>query len=168
MIHAPPPVLDFARVLAFAILDESVQWTGRQTLFHGGKEVGPVPCLALCKNTWGNHTDILLFHCNAEWEVLGASGAPSLEKAQASAENAYRGISAKWVMLNTSEEDAREWIRHNCADMLCSFCDRIPPEIKQLVHGESAAICNYCLSQLHNQMEDNGKTTDNNPTSPGN
>jgi len=153
MIHMPPPVLNFARVLAYAILDESVQWTGRQTLFYDGRQVGPVPCLSLCQNTWENHTDILLFHCNAEWEVLGASSAPSLEEAQDSAENAYRGVSTKWIMLNTSEEDAREWIRHDSADMCCSFCDRIPPEIKQLVRGESAGICNYCLSRLHDQME---------------
>jgi len=160
MINAPPPVLNFARVLAYAILDESVQWTGRQTLFYGGREVGPVPCLALCQNTWGNHKDILLFHCNVDWEVLGTSSAPSLDEARASAENAYRGVDTKWIMLNTSEEEAREWIRRDCKNMLCSFCERIPPEIEQLIRGKSAGICNYCAGEIPRLMKGNGKTTD--------
>jgi len=160
VISAPPPVLDSARVLAYAILDDSVQWTGRDKLFHDGREVGPVPCLALCQNAWGDWKEIHIFHCNAEWEVLGAGGAASLEEAQASAERAYRGVSAKWIFFNTPEEEAREWIRRESADALCSFCDRIPPEIDRLIQRKSASICNYCAAELHALMQREEKGTD--------
>jgi hypothetical protein len=160
MNRSPPPAIDSARVLAYAILGDSVQWTGRQKLFHGGKEVGPVPCLALCENAWGDWKEIHIFHCNAEWDVLGAGGASTLEEAQASAERSYRGIGEKWVFLNTTKEEAREWIRKESADVLCSFCDRIPAEMNKMISGKSASICNYCAAELHGLMERDAKGTD--------
>lgn len=160
MATAPPPALDSARVIAYAIVDDSVQWTGRQKLFHDGKEMGPVPCLALCQNAWGDWKDIHIFHCNADWEVLASGGASTLEEAQATAERAYRGINAKWVFVNTTEQEAREWIRKESPDMLCSFCERIPAEMKKLITGKSGSICNYCAAELHALMERDTKDTD--------
>jgi len=147
--NAPPPVLDMARVIAFAILDESVQWTGRQKLIVGGKELGPVPRLALCQNVSGGLKDILVFHCNDEWEVLGVSGADTLEAARNSAERAYRGVSEKWVSTNVTEEDAKAWILENYRDMSCSFCGRDPGEFQRMVESKSGdvRICNYCIDE---------------------
>jgi hypothetical protein len=160
VISAPPPAIDSARVLAYAILDDSVQWTGRQKLTHDGKEVGPVPCLALCQNAWGDWEQIHIFHCNGDWEVLGAGGAPTIEEAKASAERSYRGISPKWVFVNTPREQAREWIRKESADALCSFCDRIPAEMDKLISGKSATICNHCAAKYHALMGRDAKGTD--------
>ena len=149
---APPPVLDMARVIAYAILDSSVEWTGRQRLYAGGNLLGAVPRLALCQNTSGPLTDILLFHCNDEWEVLGASGGPTLEDAKAMAERAYRGISAKWVHLDTTPEEADRWIREHHKDIVCSFCDR-PLEVdNRMFTGKNASICAACVKELHQVM----------------
>ena len=157
---APPPALDSARVIAYALVGDSVQWTGRQKLLYGGKEVGPVPCLALCQNAFGDWKDIHIFHCTADWEVIAAGGASTVEEAQAIAEHAYRGISAKWVFLNTTEQEAREWIRNESADMLCSFCERIPAEMKKVITGKSGSICNYCAAELHALMEREARGSD--------
>jgi hypothetical protein len=152
MISPPPPAIESARVLAYAIVDDSVRWNRRKKLIHDGKEVGPVPCLALCQNAWGDWQSIHVFHCNSDWEVLGAGGAATLEEAKASAERSYPGVGAKWVFLNTTREAAREWIRRESAEMLCSFCDRIPAEMDRLIRGGSAAICNYCAVECHSKM----------------
>src|SRR6266480_2118563 len=91
----PPVVLDSARVLKYAILDQSVVHTGRSTLIVGGKVLGPVPCLAICKNLWRSN-DFLLLYCNNKWRVLGAAGYKSLKLTLQNAEVAYAGVSGKW------------------------------------------------------------------------
>jgi hypothetical protein len=160
MIGPPPPAIESARVLAYAILDDAVRWNRRKKLIQGGTEVGPVPCLALCQNTWGDWQQIHVFHCNGDWEVLGASGAPTLEEAKASAERSYPGVGAKWVLLSTTREDARQWIRDQSLDLLCSFCDRIPAEMESLIKGNSAAICNHCAVACHARMQPDAEDTD--------
>jgi hypothetical protein len=94
-IQPPPAELDSANVLAYAVVDETVEYTGRITLYVDGKLVDPVPRLVIAHNQHVPH-DYLLFHCNSEWEVLGAGGYASLAEAERSAEIAYAGISKKW------------------------------------------------------------------------
>jgi hypothetical protein len=144
---APPPVLDMARVIAYAFVDGSVQWTGRQTLFVNKEKLGPVPRLALCQNVSGDLRDILVFHCNEEWDVLGVSGADTLEAAKASVERAYGGITAKWIETGVTEEAAIAWMREHTKDMSCSFCDRVPGDFEQLIESKSGTVrvCNYCV-----------------------
>jgi ClpX C4-type zinc finger protein len=146
---APPPVLDMARVIAYAIVDASVQWTGRQTLFISGKELGPVPRLALCQNVSGNLKDILVFHCSDEWDVLGCSGGDTLEAAKASAERAYRGITDRWIFTNVTEEQAVAWMKEHHKDMSCSFCNRAPGDFDRLIESKSGTVrvCNYCIDE---------------------
>lgn len=157
MTDAPPPVLDMARVIAYAIVDDSVQWTGRQTLFVNGKELGTVPRLALCQNVSGELRDILVFHCNDEWDVLGVSGGKTIEEAKASAERAYRGITAKWIPTHVTEQEAISWMKENCKDMSCSFCDRAPGDYEELVEskGGTVRVCNYCIDEHYKWIHDN-------------
>jgi hypothetical protein len=158
---APPPVLDMARVIAYAFVDESVQWTGRQTLFVDGKKLGPVPRLALCQNVSGSLRDILVFHCNDDWDVLGVSGGETLEASKASAERAYRGITAKWINTEVTEEQAIAWVKENHKDMSCSFCERAPGDFGRLIENKASTVrvCNYCIDEhykwIHNGS--NGK-----------
>ena len=106
-MQGPPPIIDGARVLEYAILDESVSFTGRLQLYHGGQRVGPVPCLAICKNP--DMDELLLFHCDSAWNVQGAQiwNAPdkrpviTVEEVKQRAEHAYAGISSKWNKLAT-------------------------------------------------------------------
>jgi hypothetical protein len=149
---APPPVIDMARVIAYAVVDDSVQWTGRQTIFVGREELGPVPRLALAQNVTGELKDVLIFHCNDQWEVLGVSGGATLEEAKSRAERAYRGITAKWIDRNVSIEEAKAWIEENYDHIFCFFCGRSPGEFQSLVTGKLASICNVCIDELHLQM----------------
>ena len=61
-MNPPPPVLDNARVLEYAIVDSSVRFSGSLQLFHGGKRVGPVPGLAICRDP--DVVGLLPFHCD--------------------------------------------------------------------------------------------------------
>ena len=94
-VPAPPPELDGANVLAYAVLDETVTYTGRITSFMDGKLIDPVPRLIIAHNQY-EPRDYLLFYCNSEWEVLGAGGYSSLSEAKHSAEVAYAGSCNKW------------------------------------------------------------------------
>ena len=102
-MKGPPRVLDGAQVLEYAILDSSVRFTGKLHLFHGGKRVGPVPCLAICRDP--NLKELLLLHCDENWNVLGGEiwNAPdrppvtTVEEVKVRAENAYAGVTSKWV-----------------------------------------------------------------------
>ncbi len=153
MSDAPPPVLHMARVLAYAVLDESVQWTGRQRLYSGDKEVGRVPRLALCQNVGGGTKDILVFHCNDDWEVLGITGGSSLEAAKVSAERAYRGVTAKWIETSVSVEAAEAWIKENCEAITCSFCGREAGDFTSLIESKTGVrICNRCVDEFYAEM----------------
>jgi|SRR5688572_27551223 hypothetical protein len=98
----PPPALDNAKVLEYAIVDSSVRYSGRLQLFYGGKKVGPVPGLAICRDPGVD--GLLLFHCDEDWNVLGAQiwnnpdrpVVSSLRDVKERAETYYPGISAKW------------------------------------------------------------------------
>ena len=106
-MEAPPQVIDGAIVLEYAILDESVKFTGRLHLHHAGRRVGPVPRLAICKNP--DMDELLLFHCDSTWNVQGAQiwNAPdkppvtSVDEVKRRAEEAYAGLSSKWIRLAT-------------------------------------------------------------------
>ena len=98
----PPPLLDSAKVLEFAVVDSSVRFTGNLHLFHGGERVGPVPCLAIGRDPAVE--GLLLFHCDDDWNVLAAQiwNSPdravvaTVEEVKQRAEQYYSGISAKW------------------------------------------------------------------------
>ena len=102
-MQSPPAIIDGAAVLEYAVVDSSVRYTGRLHLYHGETRVGPVPCLAIGQNP--DMKELLLFHCDEHWNVLGAQiwNAPgrlavtSLDDVKARAESYYAGISAKWV-----------------------------------------------------------------------
>ena len=67
MSEKPPAILDSAKVLSYAILDSSVIYTGKASVYYNGKLVGPVPKLAICQNK--GETEVLLFYCNDKWGV---------------------------------------------------------------------------------------------------
>ena len=146
-MQEPPPILDCARVLEYAEVDESVRYTGRSTLYVDGKELGAVPRLALCQSF--DETEVMIFHCDREWNVLGTGSAPTLETARASAERGYAGISAKWVKSRYSPEEAEKYLSDHWGNERCSFCGRMPHQVSSMVHGQSGAkICNLCISEL--------------------
>jgi hypothetical protein len=157
MIENPPPVLGNARVLEYAVLDNSVTYTGRGPLFVGTrndglKELGPVPCLAIAEDF--ETGDILLLHCDEGWDVLGvAGGYGSLAEAKARAERAYDGLASCWIDPKIAREQAQKFRDDMWANQRCSFCDRIPPEVSQMIERNNVRICDVCVADFQKTSE---------------
>src|SRR5579864_3075965 len=134
----PPPVLDCARVIEYAVLNESVGYAGRTLLFVDGKELGQVPCLAICADK--NLRGVLLFHCDREWNVLGCSAYESVSKAKDRAESIYPGLSACWVDAHVTEEQAERYLYELFGDERCSFCDKRPDQVEQFIRRDQTRI----------------------------
>jgi hypothetical protein len=94
----------------YALLDPSVGFNrGHKLFFVDGKEIGPVPCLAICKDkdSGGFH----LYYCDSEWNPVGFSPLwASIEKAKHRAESIYPGSAWSWIRSDYTEEDAKRFI----------------------------------------------------------
>ena len=128
----PPstPVINCSRLLCYAIVDHTVQFSGRTLLFVDGKELGQVPCLAICENK--KLSDVLLFHCDSKWNTLGCSGHQSVAEAKAKAERIYAGISALWVDAGISKQTAEAYLNRQFGSERCSFCGKRPDQVDQM------------------------------------
>ena len=91
----PPPVIAGLYVVAFAHADSSVRFEQRHTLNVGGKWLGRVPCLALCRSF--ERAEFMIQYCSKQWNPLGiAADYKSIEEAKERIERSYHGITAKW------------------------------------------------------------------------
>jgi len=153
VISKPPPVLDCARVLEYAILNDSLSFSGKTLLFVDGKELGRVPCLAICQNL--NETEVLLFHCGSDWTVLGVGGYDSVSAAKNRAERIYPGVSSCWVQAHVSENEASKYLDEMWGDQRCSFCGKRPDEVGQIFGRGSAYVCSNCISEFHEDLRKN-------------
>ena len=151
-ILPPPPALSCARVLCYAYTDNGVQFSGGTLLFVDGKELGQVPCLAICQEK--NTSEVLLLHCDCEWNQLGCSAHPSVEQAKSKAEHIYSGLSSRWVNANVSEEAAESYLDEVLSR--CSFCGRRFDRAEEMIANESenAHICNYCIEEFHKNLRE--------------
>ena len=144
----PPPTIHCDRVIAFAIVNKSVAYSGHTSLFRNGKEVGRVPCLAICDDR--KHADILLLHCDRDWTVLGCGGGyGSVAEAKENAERIYPGLSTHWVDAGYSEEDAERHLDEIFQDDRCSFCGKRADQIEKLIGKDQLRICNLCIDEFH-------------------
>ena len=104
----PPPVIaENDRVLLwYAWLDGSVGYTeGHGLFFVGGKEIGRVPCLAICEEKLSGKPT--LYYCDENWKMLGvAANYESIEAAKRSAELIYPGVATRWVESHFTDKDA--------------------------------------------------------------
>lgn len=149
-VTPPPPVLNSARVLAYAILDESVSYSGHSSLFVDGKELGPVPCLAICQVR--GEAEVLLFHCGGDWSVLGTSDYPSVADAKRRAERIYPGISTRWIEARVTEEEAARYLNESWGDERCSFCGKTPEQVGHLISKNNVCICDSCIAEFHREV----------------
>jgi hypothetical protein len=140
--NAPPPVLDCARVIAYAVLDGAVEFSGRSLSFVDGKEVGAVPRLAICEDLAS--LDTLLFHCAADWSVLGCSAHNSIAAAKSRAESIYHGVSNRWVDTNVSRAAAEAYLDELFEGQKCGICGKRPYQVESYVQRGAAWICDRC------------------------
>jgi hypothetical protein len=156
--QSPPPILDSARTLWYAVKDEDVIFTDRIHLFVGEERLGEVSYLAICEN-YNEPNDILLLFCDSEWNCKGVIGCKSVEEAKIKAEKGYEGISSKWVHAEASKGELDNYLRKvyevdpntEWWSTRCSFCGQ---EDVKMVTSEHAQICNECIKQFHQMITD--------------
>ena len=155
--ETPPstPVIDCSRLLGYAIVDNTVQFSGRTLLFVDGKELGRVPCLAICENK--KLSEVLLFHCDSEWNTLACSAHPSVAEAKAIAERIYAGISARWVEAGVSEQTAEAYMNKKFGNERCSFGGKRPDEVDPMILKEDqqkqeVRICDRCINEFYREL----------------
>ena len=147
----PPPVIDSARLLHYAALDESVGYSGRTLLFVGGKGLGPVPCLAICDGT--SDSSVLLFHCAYDWTVLGIAEYQSIMEAKSRAEHIYPGLSARWIEANVTKQEAEQYLDELWGEERCSFCRKRGDQIEQMIVKNDTRICDSCILEFHRSLQ---------------
>lgn len=137
-------------MLHYAVLDETVGFnSGHRSVFIGGKELGKVPCLAICQEK--KASKFLIYYCDSDWEPVGASEYDTVEDAKRRAERIYPGSSAKWVEAHFTEEEAARYLDDIWADSGCSFCGKRPDQgIESLIEapGGNARICDKCIAKF--------------------
>jgi len=122
--NVPPPAIDCARVLSYAAVDVGVQFSGRTLLFVDGKELGPAPRLAICEDV--RTGEVLLFHCDRDWQVLGCSGHATVNEARSKAEGIFQGVSSRWKNAEVSKEAARAYLEELFEGQKCDRCGKLP------------------------------------------
>jgi hypothetical protein len=151
----PPPVLDAARVLEYAVLDDSVRYSGHSSLFVDGKELGPVPRLAICQES--ANTKVLLLHCDDGWKTLGVAEYASTAEAKTGAERIYPGVSKRWIERKVTEEEAAVYLDQEFEEEKCSFCGRSAFDVERMVVQGGARICNFCIKEFHARLNPKAK-----------
>lgn len=149
LVESPPPILNSARVVAFATVDNSVVHVRDDLLYVDGKPLGPVANLAICK--YPHESEYHLMFCDDDWNVLGGIGLASSEAAKRRAEQEYRGIMARWQVFHHDDEAA---VDQQCLEPLCSFCGKSFLKVEQMIEGKNAIICDACIRVLGNSLDD--------------
>src|SRR5213592_2805900 len=97
----PPSVISGAHVLEYVVVAEPVRFTGNLNLYVDGERLGEVPCLAICRRL--DDDELLLFHCDDDWNVLGIQAwntaedpAVTTDDVKTRVEKYYAGISSQW------------------------------------------------------------------------
>jgi hypothetical protein len=164
MSIAPPPVIDSAKLLAYAVVDSDVEYTDRICLFVGEERLGRVSRLAITSN-YVVPEDILLEFCDDEWNCKGVIAHKSIDEAKAQAERGYRGISSKWMPSPYTEDQVAEYLRDSYGvdpttewwKNFCSFCGEDITE-GRVVASRRAAICEKCIATFYAELQRRGDT----------
>jgi hypothetical protein len=149
----PPPALDCAHVIEYAIVDPSVRFEQRYTLNVDGEWLDEVPRLAICRNL--DESKFMVFHCDNDWNVLGvAAGYNAIDEAKAKVELCYHGLSAKWTPTGHSIDEARRQVAAQFKGQECAFCGRPPWQCDAMVcnTADTVHICNYCVDEYYDAI----------------
>jgi ClpX C4-type zinc finger len=149
---APPPVLDSARVLSYAFVDD-IPYRRSGSLWVDGLLLEKVPRLAISSNLGEETGSILLNHCNEQWEVLGVCGASTVEDAKQEAEKNYPGVASRWFDVNTTIEEALRYYDAQTGGLKCSFCGKRPFDLEGWIEGNSAMICRGCIEKYYRDFQ---------------
>jgi hypothetical protein len=156
-VDVPPPLIDCARVLRYASVDDSVRYTPQEKLIVDGVEMGAVPRLAVVRNLVDD--SVMLLHCDEAWNSLAVSGGDSIDDVTAYANHRYEGLAGKWNDAPYSDADYARAVCDEHGNDRCSFCARFSFEIDALmIQGNRAKICGDCVYRLHSIFAENAET----------
>jgi hypothetical protein len=146
----PPIVMHGCRVEQYAIRDRSMPFRGYGRLFVDGKEVGLVTRLAVGRSLAKRITGLLLFHCDARWNVVASIGPfQSLRETKQEAERFYAGITSAWKQTGYSSTQVERQLAR--MGPKCSMCSRIWLDIEKMVEVKKRSIhlCDVCIRKLY-------------------
>jgi hypothetical protein len=105
------------RVLLYAVLTDSAVGysSGHGLMFVDGREIGKVPCLAICKDK--DYPQFMLYYCDSNWSPIGIASYETVAAAKLRAERIYPGSSRCWVEAQFTEEDAKRYLDENFPDL---------------------------------------------------
>ena len=146
-------MINSARVVSYARVDD-IPYRRHGRLFVGERLLEAVPRLAIVINLGKGIGPPMLFHCDDEWNCLGTSGAESVTAVKAHAEKNYPGVSARWVDINTSIEDALRYYDEQTGSLSCNFCGKRPFETEGWVEGRAANICRACIETYYRDLHE--------------
>lgn len=138
---APPLVLRRCAIVEYAATSELTFTEG------DADDVGRVAFLAIGENL--HEDEVVLFHCDTRWNVLGSSSHASVAEARGRAERTYAGVGHAWVERPVSKSEAVAYLDAKAHGEECSFCGRRPDEVGQIVERGSARICDACIRECH-------------------
>jgi hypothetical protein len=141
----PPLIINGCSVVEYAVRDRKVKYSGHSYLYCNGKEVGPVPRLAIGRDY---QEGVILFHCGRAWSVLGVAQFADVKEAKRSAEKIYPGLSSKWRKTGISKRQAKANFEKAWRGTECSFCGKRPYQIEQMVSKNDVRICNVCVDEI--------------------
>src|SRR5215510_3610603 len=92
---------------------------------------------------------VLMLHCSGEWRVLGVTEYPTVAEAKDRAERIYRGVSAHWIEVNVTEQEAEAYLDETWQEQRCGACGRRPDEIDRLITKNQVRLCDSCIRAFY-------------------
>ena len=153
----PPPIImaDDGVLLQYAVLDDTVGFISDHGLmFVDGKQIGRVPCLAICRDRTSPR--FTLYYCDLDWNPVGVASHSSVDDAKRSAERIYPGSARCWTEAQFSDVDVNRYLREHLSDMRCSFCGKTPEQsITAMFDGEGdARVCGDCIRKFNAELDE--------------
>jgi hypothetical protein len=152
--NPPPPVIDAARVISYAFVDD-IPYLPAGVRPAEGKSPDQVSRLAIAVGLSPQSVQAgpFVLHCDEEWISMGVSSAGSVEGAKQDAECNYPGVGDRWIDTNVSVEEALAFYDSETAGLKCSFCGRRPFEVEGLIEGPHATICRGCVEEFYGDFQ---------------
>ncbi len=113
--------------------------------------MGRVPRLAICADN--KSPDVLLFHCDNKWRVLGCAGYGSVFEAKTKGKRIYPGLEKHWVRAKISERMFQAYLDELFGEHRCSFCNKRADQVDHLFQKRRVRICDCCVAEFHDARQ---------------
>lgn len=160
-MEIPPPVIDSARLVVYAINDNEVEFTDKLGLYVGGVKqglvrLGEMPKITICR-PYSNPNEFLIFLSNNDWEPQGTLVGVSLDDAKSYVEKGYKGISSKWIESPYSQIEVEDYLidvygvnpKVEWWVEICAFCGRADDEVEWMIRRKRSSICDACIVEFY-------------------